>query len=389
VRALIFDPFAGISGDMTIAALLDIGLEEAWLRGFVQRLGLASVNVTIERVRRRGIAAPHVHFTYPSEHSHRHLRHVLEIIDRCVAPDTVKTRACDAFRRIAEAEARVHGTTVEQVHFHEVGAVDAILDVMTVMAGVTQLRYEAFFTRPVAVGSGWIDMDHGRYPVPAPATLAILHGFTLTGTELAGECTTPTGAAILATLTGGRSAPGELLAGRVGYGAGTRDPEDRPNVLRLFEAELAAPDAVALWLIQADIDDMTPEFAAAALDALLQAGAADAVLIPLTMKKSRPGVRIEILASSTRLADVERTLFLTTTTIGLRRWPVQRTVLERNVCVREWRGQQIRFKRVRLPDGTFREKPEYEDVVRAAETLGMTPFQARRLLAHESSSSDL
>jgi pyridinium-3,5-bisthiocarboxylic acid mononucleotide nickel chelatase len=384
VRALIFDPFAGISGDMTVAALLDIGLEEAWLREFVHELRLPGVDVGIEHVRRRGIAAPHVRFVYPTEHTHRHLRHVLEIIERCAAPDAAKDRARDAFRRIAEAEARVHGTTIEQVHFHEVGATDAILDVLCVMAGVAHLGYTACFTRPVAVGSGWIDMEHGRYPVPAPATLHILAGFPLTGTDLAGECTTPTGAAILATLTCASAPPDQLVMGRAGYGAGSRDDADRPNVLRLIDAAIPAPDAASLWLLQADIDDMTAEFAAAAADALLAAGAADAVLVPVTMKKGRPGFRLEILADTARLADIERTLFLTTTTIGLRRWPVQRTVLEREVCVREWRGQQIRWKRVRLPDGSIREKPEYEDIVRAAEAVRMTPYQVRGLLDLES-----
>jgi uncharacterized protein (DUF111 family) len=150
-----------------------------------------------------------------------------------------------------------------------------------------------------------------------------------------------------------------------------------------MEAEIAAAEADKLWLLQADLDDITPEYAAAAVDALLAAGAADAVLLPLTMKKGRPGVRIEILASNGRVPDVERTLFLTTSTIGVRRWPVQRTILERDVCVRVWRGQQIRWKRVRLPDGSFREKPEYDDVVTAAEALGLTPFQVRRLLDAE------
>jgi uncharacterized protein (TIGR00299 family) protein len=285
--------------------------------------------------------------------------------------------ARDAFRRIAEAEARVHGTTIERVHFHEVGAIDAILDVLCVMAGVTELGFAACFTRPVAVGSGWIDIEHGRYPVPAPATLGILAGIPITGTELPGECTTPTGAAILAALTRGQLCPPELTPVRVGFGAGTRDPEDRSNVLRLIDAEVPAADRDTLWMIQADIDDLTAEFAAAAIDALLAAGAADAVLVPLTMKKGRPGVRIEVLTLDAHLSAVERALFLATSTIGVRRWPVQRTVLERDSVERVWRGQPIRWKRVRLPDGTFREKPEYEDIARAAQALGMTPYQVR------------
>jgi pyridinium-3,5-bisthiocarboxylic acid mononucleotide nickel chelatase len=379
LRTLIFDPFAGISGDMTIAALLDLGLDESWLRDFVAGLGIGEVAVHVQRVTRRGIAAPHVRFEYPPEKAHRHLRHVLEIIDRSSADTVVRERAAEAFRRIAVAEARIHGTTVEKVHFHEVGAMDAILDVMCIMAGVTELGFEDFRTRPVAVGSGWIDIEHGRYPVPAPATLGILEGVPVTGTELRGECTTPTGAAVLATLTGGRPAPGEFVPGRTGYGAGSRDFEDRPNVLRLLEAT-SVVSGEPLWLLQADLDDLAPEYAAAAIDALLASGALDALLLPLSMKKGRPGVRLEVLAPAASLPAVEDAIFRTTSTIGLRRWPVQRTILQRSVTSREWRGHQIRWKHVTLPDGSTREKPEYEDVAAAAAALGLSPYEVRLAL---------
>jgi pyridinium-3,5-bisthiocarboxylic acid mononucleotide nickel chelatase len=376
LRALIFDPFAGISGDMTIAALLDLGLDEQWLRQFIAGLGIAGVELRVERVMRRGIAAPHIRFEYPPEKAHRHLRHVLEIIDRCNAPAAAKERAADAFRRIAEAEARVHGTTVEKVHFHEVGATDAILDILCVMAGVAELGFDECRTRPVAVGSGWIDIEHGRYPVPAPATLGILKGMPVTGTELQGECTTPTGAAILATLTQGRSAPAGFVAGRVGFGAGSADFADRPNVLRLIEATVhEEPDP--LWLLQADVDDMSPEYAAAAQDALLRGGALDAVLLPVSMKKGRPGTRLEVLTAAARLHDIEQLLFRTTSTIGVRRWPVQRSSLERETVEREWRGHRIRWKRVVLPDGSSREKPEFDDVAAAASALGLTSYEVR------------
>jgi pyridinium-3,5-bisthiocarboxylic acid mononucleotide nickel chelatase len=382
LRVLIFDPFAGISGDMTIAALLDLGLDEDWLRGFIADLGIGDVELHVERVTRRGIAAPHVRFTYPPEKAHRHLRHVLEIIDRSRAPAGAKERAADAFRRIAEAEARVHGTTIERVHFHEVGATDAILDVLCIMAGVAELGFDECRTRPVALGSGWIDIEHGRYPVPAPATLGILHGMTVTGTELRGECTTPTGAAILQTLTGGRGAPAEFTPLRLGFGAGSRDFEDRPNVLRVIEAAVA-DTAEMLWLIQADVDDLTAEYAAAAQDALLRAGAADALMLPVSMKKGRPGIRIEVLASAARLHEIEQVLFRATSTIGLRRWPVQRSTLPRDSREVTWRGQRIRMKRVTLPDGSIREKPEYDDVAAAAAALGISPWEVRVALNGE------
>lgn len=380
MRALIFDPFAGISGDMTLAALIDLGLDEHWLRDFVAGLGLGGVEVRMDRVVRCGIAAPHVSFDYPPERAHRHLRHVLEIINGSSAPAHARTLAADAFTRIAAAEARVHGTTIEKVHFHEVGATDAILDILCVMAGVAELGFDVFRTRPVAVGSGWIDIEHGRYPVPAPATLGILEGLPVTGLELAGECTTPTGAAILATLTGGEAAPAVFVAGRVGFGAGTRDPADRPNVLRVIEATIETADRAPLWLIQADIDDMTPEYAAAAGELLLGTGAVDVVMTTVQMKKGRAGTRIELLAPERHVADIERTLFRATSTIGIRRWPVERTVLDRSVEARSWHGQTIRWKRVTLPDGSTREKPEFDDVVAAAAALGLSPWELRRRL---------
>jgi hypothetical protein len=386
VSALLFDPFAGISGDMMLGALVDLGLPDGWLPDFVAALGLGDVGVRTEPTRRRGVAAVQVTFDLPRESAHRHLRHVLEIIDRANAPATAKQRAGDAFRRIAAAEAEVHGTTIEKVHFHEVGALDAILDIVCAMAAVDVLGFDTFFTRPVAVGSGWIDIEHGRYPVPAPATLKILEGVPTSGFELRGECTTPTGAAIVAVLTDGRAAPGTLVPRRTGFGAGTRDPEDRPNVLRLLACDTVAEPA-GLFLVQADVDDMPPEYAAHALQALLDAGAVDAVLSPLTMKKGRPGLRVEALAPARAHQQVLGALFRATSTIGVRYWPISRTTLDRSEETVLWRGQPIRRKRVRLPDGTERSKPEYEDVLRAAAALNMPAWQVRLALEEEPASA--
>jgi uncharacterized protein (TIGR00299 family) protein len=302
---------------------------------------------------------------------------VVEIIDRCAIAGPVRERAKEAFRRIAEAEARIHGSTVEKVHFHEVGATDAILDIVCVMAAVEQLGFTSFATRPIAIGSGWVDIEHGRYPVPAPATLALLQGLPLTGTDLPGECTTPTGAAIVAVLTDGAAAPASFSVERTGFGAGTRDPEHVPNVLRLIAAPAPSDSDGALWTLQADLDDLPPEYVAGALNALLEAGALDAVSQPIGMKKGRPGLRLEVLAPADRREELERILFHATSTIGLRRWPVERSVLERALEETEWRGQRIRWKRVWLPDGTSRTKPEYEDVANAAQALGLTPWDVR------------
>jgi uncharacterized protein (TIGR00299 family) protein len=326
---------------------------------------------------RRGISCGRVAFDLPHEHAHRHLRHVLEIVDRTPAADSVKARAAGCFGRIADAEAKIHGTTRDRVHFHEVGALDAILDVLCAMAGVAELGFEAFYTRPVAMGHGWIDIEHGRFPVPAPATVEILQGIEMGGFDLAGECTTPTGAAILAELTCGRAMPSTFTLEAAGFGAGSRDPDDRPNCLRLLSVRIADRTSV-LHIVQTDIDDMAPEYAAPAQDALFAAGALDVVSLPVSMKKGRPGLRIEVLAPEPAIGAVIDALYLNTPTIGVLSGRVVRPALERSEESVEWRGQRIRRKRVRLPDGTTRAKPEYEDVVAAARALGLSALEARR-----------
>lgn len=376
MKALIFDPFAGISGDMTLGALVDLGLEAEWLRAFVRGLGLGDVAVDIDRVQRQNLDCAKVGWDLPPEHAHRHLSDVLELIAASNSSPLAKQRAERAFQRLAHAEAKVHGTTTEKVHFHEVGALDAILDVLCAMAAVEHLGFTAFFTRPVALGHGWIDIEHGRFPVPAPAALDLLAGLPTTGIDLAGECTTPTGAAILSTLTDGSPAPTTFTVLSTGFGAGTRNLENRPNCLRLIAAEIESQHE-ALYVIQCDIDDLSPEYAAAAQQALLNSGALDAVIVNVAMKKGRPGIRIEALVADAELDTVLHTLFASTTTIGARYWPVTRSALPRGEDVVQWKGQQIRRKLVILPDGTTRWKPEYDDVEKAAAALGLTPFEVR------------
>lgn len=383
MKALLFDPFAGISGDMTLGALVDLGLPAAWLRDFARSLGIGPVEVVIERVMRRGISAHAVRFELPPEHAHRHLRAILEIVEAADAAVTVKERASQAFRRIAAAEAEVHGTSIEHVHFHEVGARDAILDVLCAMAGVEELGFAAFFTRPVSVGRGFVDIAHGRYPLPAPATLRILEGLPVRDPGFEGECTTPTGAALVATLTGGAEPPMELRPLRSGFGAGWRDTEDRPNCLRLVACEVGGERGEALFLLQADVDDLAPEYAPAALDALLGAGALDAVLLALGMKKGRAGQRLEALVPAARLQEVMETALTATPTLGVRYWPVQRPALPRREEEVTWRGQRIRLKVVALPGGGSRAKPEFDDVAAAARALGRPPHEVRSALERE------
>jgi len=379
-RALIFDPFAGISGDMILGALVDLGMAPEWLERFVAQLGLGDIRIHIERTHRRGIACGRVRFDLPPQHEHRHLRHVVEIIEKCQAPAIVKQRAITAFTRLAEAEAAVHGTTVEKVHFHEVGALDAILDVLCAMAGVHKLGFDTACTRPVQIGRGWVDIEHGRFPVPAPATLRLLQQLPVRDDGIDGECTTPTGAAILATLTGGAEPPPVYRVHAVGFGAGSRDPASHPNALRVIAAGIESELDEPMVLIQSDVDDIAPEFVPAAQQALLDAGALDATVSSVLMKKGRPALRFEALAPESAREAVLAALFRSTPTIGARYWPVERPSLSRTEETVTFQGQALRVKRVVLPGGVERTKPEYEDIVRAARALGMEPAELRRKL---------
>jgi uncharacterized protein (TIGR00299 family) protein len=379
VPGLIFDPFSGISGDMTIAALLDLGLPLGWLQGFVKDLDLGPIEVDAERVDRSGIACTRLVLTLPHEHAHRHLKDVVRIIDGTGVAAEVRERAVHAFTLLAEAEAAVHGTTVERVHFHEVGALDAIIDVLGVMAGCAELGFDEFYTRPVTLGRGWARMAHGNFPVPPPAVLKLLHGVPVRDPDFEGECTTPTGAALLQALTAGRAAPTTFTPLATGFGAGTRDDADRPNCLRLIAIESGAA-AEELVVVQTDIDDLSPEYVPPLLEAALAAGALDASATPELMKKGRPGLKVEALLPPARLDAVRAALFAASSSIGVRYWTVARSALPRREEMLEWRGQSVRVKRSALPGGGERAKPEYEDVVRAARALGMEPLAAYRAL---------
>ncbi|HEU0055191.1 MAG TPA: nickel pincer cofactor biosynthesis protein LarC [Longimicrobium sp.] len=383
MRGLVFDPFSGISGDMTVAALLDLGLPLEWLQGFVASLNLGEVRVDAEKVNRKGIACTRLVLELPHEHAHRHLHHVVKIIEGTGAAPEVRERAIHAFTLLAEAEADVHGTTKERVHFHEVGALDAIIDILSAVAGCHELGVTEFYTRPVALGRGWVDMEHGHFPVPPPAVLKLLKGIPVRDPEFEGECTTPTGAALVAALSGGRAAPATFTPLANGFGAGSRDPHDRPNCLRLVLIEPARETDEGVLVAACDVDDLPPEYVPPLIEAVLAAGALDCTATPTLMKKGRPGVRVEALLPPSRLAEVQGALFHAGSSIGVRWWPVERAVLARRVETVAWRGQTVRVKRSALPGGGERAKPEFEDVAAAARALGITPLAAYRAMLSE------
>lgn len=371
----ILDPFSGIAGDMTLGALLDLGLDPDWLRALPGVLGLEGTTVKIERVKRGEIASWKVDFDIPPQPHGRHLKHLKAIVDASPAPAHVKEKANAAFEAVATIEAEIHGTTIDKVHLHEVGAVDAILDIVGSIWGFDLIGVDAVYCGTIALGDGFVDAAHGRLAVPAPATLRLLEGQRVrSGPEGSGELTTPTGAALVKVLSLG-VAPHEYRPLKSGYGAGTKDPQGRANVLRIILGELdpvRGEECEPLLLLAADIDDMTGEYIAMAADLIREAGALDVTLLQTIMKKGRPGVRIEVLCRPADATRLEALLLRESSTIGVRRTALTRRALSRNEASVDVFGHRVSVKSVQLPGGGERAKAEYEDVRRVARETGRT-----------------
>ncbi|MFQ6046075.1 MAG: nickel pincer cofactor biosynthesis protein LarC [Gemmatimonadales bacterium] len=349
MRIAVIDPFAGISGDMTLGALVDAGAGEQWLESLPSRLGLDHVAVRVERVERAGLAATKVSVAVESAGggAGRHGRHVGKLIDMVKgAPlsDRVKGRAIDAFELIGAAEGRAHGVPPGSVHLHEVGAADALLDIVGAIEGFERLQVGAIYNLPVAVGDGWVEAAHGHLPVPAPATLYLLEGCELrTWGPVAGEATTPTGAALLRVLSNGPP-PESWRVTSSHWGAGHRDPETYPNALRLILAE-GAPEAGVIEIVATDLDDLQPEYIEPLRQAVLDAGALDCMVWPTQGKKGRVSIRLEALTPPEAADSVAQALFTHSTTAGIRRWTALRNTLPRHeVSVELERAISVRVK---------------------------------------------
>jgi pyridinium-3,5-bisthiocarboxylic acid mononucleotide nickel chelatase len=376
MRIAILDAFSGISGDMTLGALLAVGLDPEWLRALPARLGLDGVTVQIQDVLRGQLACKKVDFEIPPQPHGRHIRQIRDLVARADMPPDVREKADAAFEAIATAEAEIHATTVERVHLHEVGAVDAILDIVGSIWGFRELGVVAVHCGALSVGDGFVEAAHGTLPVPAPATLKLLEGHTIRpGPPGAGELVTPTGAALVRVLSAGPP-PDAYVPRRSGLGAGTKDFPGRANALRVVLAESASDAADGsggvehVVQLSADIDDMAPEYLAAVADALRAAGALDVVLVPVTMKKGRPGTRIDVLARPVTASMLEDQLLSDSTTIGVRRTRLERRALPRDQRLVSVLGHDLTLKVVTLPDGRRRVKPEFDDVQRVALATG-------------------
>jgi uncharacterized protein (TIGR00299 family) protein len=393
MRLAYFDCPSGASGDMILGALVDAGAPFEALTRELAGLGVDGYRLERREVIKAGFRATKVDVALGyHEAGHRGLREILDILEGSRLAPAVRDMASRVFRRLAEAEARVHGTTPERVHFHDVGAVDAIVDVTGACIGLHLLGVDAVHVGALPVGGGFVEGPHGRMPVPGPATAELLKGFPTLDTGIRRELVTPTGAAILTTLAAGAGAMPAMRVTAIGYGAGTMDLET-PNVLRLFvgEAPLATGTAPAETIVQVEttVDDMSPQLYEPLLERLLEAGALDAWLTPIIMKRSRPGVVLTALCEPGRVADLSRLLFEESTTIGVRWTAYQRSRLEREMVRLDTAYGPVTFKVSRLEGRVVTVTPEFEEVRRIArdkglpvrEVLEQARVEGRRLLS--------
>jgi uncharacterized protein (TIGR00299 family) protein len=366
VRIGYFDCFSGISGDMTLGALVDAGVDAGAIGAAVASLGLP-VELTFESVRRGGFRATHARVVAGHEHAHRHLHHIEAIIDKGSITPRQKELARRIFTRLGEAEARVHGIELEKVHFHEVGAVDSIVDIVGSAVGLDLLGVDRFEASAVPPGRGTVKGAHGKMPLPAPATAELLKGVPLATSDVEMELTTPTGAAIVTTMAEAFGPLPAMTVSAIGLGAGTRDLPGQANTLRLFVGHLALPaDADRIWVLETNLDDLPGEVVGYTLTQLLAAGALDAFLTPIQMKKNRPGVMVSILCDEPRIATMEEILFRETSTLGVRRYPVSRHKLQRKATEVTTPFGPVKGKLGWLEGRPPTFSPEYDDCARVA-----------------------
>jgi uncharacterized protein (TIGR00299 family) protein len=368
MKILYYDCFAGISGDMHLAALLDLGVDHnAWLQELA-KLNLEGYQAQIRRASRKGITGTQVQVVVDAHQpEHRNLRQIEALISRSALSDAIQARAIGVFGRLAEAEARIHDTTLDRIHFHEVGALDAIVDIVGGAIALDWLKVDRVLCSPVELGSGVAHCEHGVLPVPAPATLELLKNVPVRLDAVPFEATTPTGAALLTTFVDEFVERPAFSIQRIGYGVGHRDGPI-PNVLRVCLGEQAAPERSEqeLHVLECNIDDMNPEWYDYMLERLFAGGALDAWLTSVQMKKNRPGILLSVLSTPEQASHLTDLLLIETTTLGVRQYAVKRTALVRESVQVTTPYGEVTVKLACHQGRTLRGKPEYEDCKRLA-----------------------
>jgi hypothetical protein len=366
------DCHSGISGDMTLGALVDAGVPLEAISSGVDSLGLPGCRLVASEVKRKGFRATQVTVEHTPEHTHRHLHHITGMIDRSTLSDRQKDLAKRIFTRLGEAEAKVHGTTIAKVHFHEVGAVDSIADIVGAAIGWDLLGADRIVASAVPTGGGTVEIAHGRCSIPAPATAELLHGIPLADSPVQAELTTPTGAAILASLVDAFGPLPAMSIDRIGYGAGSRELSEQPNVLRLVVGH-ACDELMAdrIWVLETNLDDIPGEVVGYCTQQLFDAGALDVYTTAVQMKKNRPGIVLTVLCEATRVEAIELVLFRETGTLGVRRWPASRHKLPRREHRVETPWGPVEGKVVLEPGGKESFSPEYDACSRIAAARGV------------------
>ncbi len=376
-RIAYFDCSCGVSGDMALGALLDAGLHREDLLGVIAGLNIGRVEVKVSKTTRRGIGGTRAEVVPAKKETRpRHLDDILRILEKGGLGKSVRKKSAAVFKTLARAEARVHRMPLKKVHFHEVGALDTIVDVVGTVAGLEMLGVEEVFCSPLSLGSGWVDCAHGRLPLPAPATVEILKGVPVRHADEGREMTTPTGAALMVTLSREFGTMPPVRLTQVGSGAGNGDSDDataRPNLLRVFigEAEVGKSRGEEIAVLTANVDDITPEVCAWAIERLLAAGALDAWAEPIAMKKDRPAWAVSAMCSPDAIAAVEEVFFRETGTLGVRVRIERRRVLERKIVRVRTRWGAVRVKVALDRDMRPGASPEFEDCRAIAEKKGV------------------
>jgi pyridinium-3,5-bisthiocarboxylic acid mononucleotide nickel chelatase len=364
------DAFSGLAGDMLVGALVDAGADRAAISGALDSFAIGAA-ISWDRVQRRGVSATKFRVGVPggtdAPAKHRHLSGILKLIHAAELPESAKAKAEQVFRVLGQAEASVHGVDIEKVHFHEVGAVDSICDIAGICLALDLLRIERIYCSPINVGSGTVKTEHGILPVPAPATAKLLEGKPIYSRGPALELTTPTGAAVVAALATDFGVMPPMRIKSIGYGAGDHDFTEHANVVRVMVGKTSgAAEATTVSVIEANIDDASPQLIGYAMELMLEAGALDAVIIPAQMKKGRPGVLVQVIAENEKREELAAILFRETTTLGIRFHTA-----ERRVQSREWMDVHTPHGIVRVKAGDHGFAPEYEDARKIASVSGI------------------
>ena len=359
-----FDCFSGISGDMTLGACIDLGVPVDWLKDRLEQLPLTDFNLTASSVTRHGIAATHARVETTEHHHHRHFSDIVALIQNSPLSEPVKETSIRIFDTIATAESGIHGCDKATVHFHEVGGIDAIVDIVGTALCLEYLGIDTVIASKIPFGRGFVTCQHGTLPVPVPAAVAILKGAPVYGTEIPHELVTPTGAGIVAALARSFEALPDMVVDKIGYGAGTRDIEERPNLLRIFTGTASNGSGNLhtdrTVMVEAGIDDMNPEIYGFLMDRLFADGALDVYWIPIFMKKNRPGTMVQVLCPVHLKETVIRRILTETTTLGVRYYELSRRMLPRQVSRVTTRFGVVAVKKVEDPQHRIRWVPEFE-----------------------------